>query len=114
MVEQLTAKLPNAMTKGELIDGGMSADDAELEMHKRVFGHNAIFDHAGEPIERGAGSPEYEKKLKAKGVKKSPHDRALELEESRKALTGVGQADVIAKAVAAGVQAGLKAGREEL
>ena len=117
MVEQFEAKLPNAMNKAELIQGGMTEEQAELEMQKRVFGADVRFTEEGNPVEQGAGSKSHEAKLNAKGVIDTPHQKALALEAQRNVLVGRGQtagADVITAAVAAGVKAGLTAGREEL
>ena len=106
MVEQVTAKLPNAMTLQELVDGGMSLEDAKHEMNKRVFGHNYRLDAEGNPIEQGFGSEA--------NPQKGPHLAALKLEESRKmAAGGNANADVIAKAVAAGLVQGARMAREE-
>ena len=116
MVEQFAAKLPNSMNKAELMEGGMTEEQADFEMQKRVFGADVKFTPEGKPVEQGAGSASHEAKLNAKGIVDTPHKKALELEAQRLALTGRGQpttGDVITAAVTAGVKAGLQAGREE-
>jgi len=113
--DTVTTKLPNALTLEELVGEGKTVEQAHAILADRVFGVNHGKDAEGKPIERGHGSPEREAAFAAKhpGVK-SNHVKALELAEQRKAQTsGVAQADVIAAAVAAGVQAGLAAAKND-
>lgn len=104
MVDQVTVKLPNSATLGELINDGNSPEQANEILHKRVFGANYKRDEDGKPVEQGLGGPLQQT---------SQHFQALERERERKAMAG-GRAnsDVISAAVAAGVQAGLAAARD--
>lgn len=101
---EATVKLPNAMTYGELLAEGKSDDDAKRIMDERVFGKNVTYDKKGAPVERGKGSA-----LQPT----SHHVEALRKAEEAKAIRMPNNADVIAAAVAAGVQAGLAQSREE-
>lgn len=105
MVEQFAAKLPNAMTEQELIDGGKSPEEARHIMHQRVFGADFKTDADGKPVEKGKGS----------ALQPTPqHVEALARENARNAMVaGHGNSKVISEAVAAGVKAGLQEGRKE-
>lgn len=100
--DQVTVKLPNAMTYAEIIGAGKSPEEAKKIMNERVFGvgHETV---DGKPVERGRGSP---------GNETSQHKEALALAQLRKATANPNSADVIAAAVAAGVKAGLAAAKE--
>lgn len=104
MVEQTTVKLPNAMSKGELMNEGKSEKEADQIMHDRVFGARHARDKEGKVVETGIGSDA--------NPLKSTHLAALARETERKAMANPNSADVIAKAVAAGVQAGIAAAKE--
>lgn len=108
MSGESTVKLPNSMTFDELIGAGNTPDQARIIMNKRVFGDNHEVDAQGKPIEQGKGSA------------KQPtpqHLAALQLANDRKLHHAQGGAgigsDVIAQAVAAGVQAGLAAAKDK-
>jgi hypothetical protein len=45
-----------AMTEAELIEEGMTPEEAKREMDRRVFGFNVTYDRSGRPVERGRGS----------------------------------------------------------
>lgn len=113
MVEQFTAKLPNALTLDELVNDGKTPEQAREILAKRVFGENHKIDAQGRPIEQGHGSPAHEAKMKAKGAISTPHQQALARENERKLMAGGNaNATVIAEAVAAGVRAGMQAQAE--
>lgn len=106
MSGESTVKLPNAMSYDELLNEGKSPEQAKKIMAERVFGVNFPIDEKGNPIERGKGS-----KLQPT----SQHVEALRVANDRalhKSGGGV-SSDVISAAVAAGVQAGLSAAKEE-
>ena len=44
------------MTVDEMVANGISKKEADLEMARRVFGHDVQFDRHGKPIEQGRGS----------------------------------------------------------
>lgn len=98
--QQVTIKLPNSMSVSELVNSGLTMEQAIDEMHKRVFGANYQKGPDGKPIEIGRGS----------AANPTPeHKEALQLETDRKAAADPNSADIIAKAVEAGVKAGLAA-----
>jgi len=98
--DQVTVKLPNALTRGELIGEGKTPEAADNILNTRVFGVGHKTDDKGKPIEQGMGSP---------GNETYQHKEALRVALERKAMANPNSADVIAAAVAAGVQAGLAA-----
>ena len=101
-----TYKIPNPMTYSELINEGKSPEQAHRIMHEKVFGVNYAKDANGAPIEMGLGGPLQQTQQ---------HKDALKVAEDRAAMAGKAtnaQADIIAAAVSAGVQAGLKAAKE--
>lgn len=48
--------MPTYMTVAEMMAAGMSREQAEQEMARRVFGHDHRIDRHGKPIEQGIGS----------------------------------------------------------
>lgn len=120
-------KLPNAMTVDELISEGKSPDQARKIMHERVFGVDYPVDDKGNPIERGLGGPLQQTGPHLQALKvarereaRGPMGSSLDADALAKAVVAAVQAsgssnsaDVIAKAVAAGVQAGLAAAKED-
>ena len=48
--------LERGMTVDEMVANGISKKEADLEMARRVFGHDVQFDRHGKPIEQGRGS----------------------------------------------------------
>ena len=99
MSGELSAKLPNALTYSDMVANGTPVHEIHEIMHRRVFGDNYKRDNEGRPVEQGMGS----------AANPTPqHVEALQRAKERQ--LGGGQSldsDVIAKAVAAGVQAGL-------
>jgi len=102
--DQVTVKLPNALTYDELVGEGKSPEAARRIMNDRVFGVGHKVDEDGKPIEQGLGSP---------GHETHQHKEALRLANERKAHANPNSADVIASAVAAGVKAGIAAAKED-
>ena len=92
-------KLPNAMTVAELVNSGVTHEQASLIMHKRVFGENVQFDKTGKPIEIGIGSEA--------NPFKGTHNSALAMHLQKQATVNPNNADIIKAAVEAGVKAGL-------
>ena len=123
-VEQITIKLPNPMTMGELMAKGMSPEAAQHKMNEFVFGVGYSKDENGKPVEQGLGS-----KLQPT----AQHLEALRVANERKVAQGGVNPDLIAAiaaaignqkgaqvitpeilsaAVAAGIRAGLSAHKE--
>jgi hypothetical protein len=98
--EQVTVRLPNAMSAAEMIAEGRTPEQAIDEMHRRVFGAKYQRDKGGKPVEVGRGAP---------GNETVEHKEALAIAIERKAHANPNSADIIAKAVAEGVKAGLAA-----
>ena len=48
------------MNVAEFMAAGMSREQAEQEMARRVFGHDHRTDRHGRPVEQGIGSPGHE------------------------------------------------------
>ena len=99
MSGEVLSKLPNALTFEDMVANGMSAAEASDVLHKRVFGDNFRRDAEGKPIEQGMGST----------LHPTPqHTEALQRANARSfnPPETIG-ADVIAKAVEAGVKAGI-------
>ena len=102
-LDQVTVKLPNALTRAELIAEGKTPEAADRIMRERVFGAGHKTDPDGKPIEQGMGSPANET---------HQHKEALRIANERKAMANPNSADVIAAAVAAGIRAGMAAERD--
>jgi hypothetical protein len=102
-VDQLTVKLPNAMTKSELLQNGHTPEAADRIMHERVFGAGHKHGPDGKPVEQGIGSEA--------NPFKATHLEALKKEQERKANLNPNNAELIKQAVEAGVRAGLAAAK---
>jgi len=123
MAEPVTVKFPNPRTEAELIGAGMSPEGARHKMNEFVFGVGYEKDEQGNPIENGKGSAKQptsqhvealrvadERRRAAKPVAVEAVIKAMG--ETLKGQSGI-SAELIAQAVAAGVQAGLAAAKEQ-
>lgn len=100
-------KIPNPMTVEELMAEGKTLEQAKHIMAEKVFGVNYSKDKDGNPVENGKGSALQPTQQ---------HLDAIKVNEIRNQMAGKAsseQAEIIAKAVAAGVQMGMKAARDE-
>lgn len=116
MSEEVTVRLPNQLTKPELLAAGKSPEEADRIMHERVFGVGFKRDEDGNPIEQGKGGP-----LQQTGQ----HLEALRIAEERKkaakpvdiaaivaAIQGASTTQMTPELIAAAVAAGVKAAME--
>jgi hypothetical protein len=75
------------MTVEEMMKAGISREDADAEMHRRVFGHNVQFVR-GKPVEQGIGSLGHENEQHFAALEKYSGREAADLARAKAAKRG--------------------------